>query len=73
MTIRTAQRPLDRYAVVRGVEIAVGATREGVPLVSIRPGGSRSGVQNISDPDVVRQLIADLTEALPHLEAPGGE
>ncbi len=69
MTIRTAQRPLDRFAVVGRVEIAVGATREGVPLVSIRPGGSRSGVQNIKDPDVVRELIADLQAAVTHLEA----
>lgn len=70
MTIRTAQRPLSHYAVVGGVDLAVGTTDKGVPAVSIRPSGTRSGVQNITDPEVVRQLITDLNNVLVYLEPP---
>lgn len=67
MTIRPAERPLSHYAVVGRVDLAVGTTDKGAPAISIRPSGSRSGVQNLTDPEVVRQLIADLSEALEHL------
>jgi hypothetical protein len=65
--IRNAQRPLSHYAVVGGVDLAVGTTDRGAPAVSIRPSGTRSGVQNITDVRVLDQLVEELNQARQHL------
>ncbi len=65
--IRPALRPLSHYAVVGGVDLATGTTDKGAPAVSIRPSGTRSGVQNITDVVVLDQLVEELNQARQHL------
>ncbi len=67
MTIRSAERPLSRHAVVGNVGIALGTTDGGQAAVSIRPSGSSSGVQNITDLVVLDRLILELGQARQHL------
>lgn len=70
MSIRDAQRPLEG-ATVQDVEVILGEDRDGRQVVSIRPSRIlRSGVLNIREPGVLRDLIGELSTALAYLSNP---
>ena len=66
--VRHAQRPLVGPR-VGPITVILGKRRDHSAVVSLSPRmPSRSGVIPVDDPDVLRELIADLQDALAHLE-----
>lgn len=69
MTARLAERPMTGIP-IRSIEVRVGFAPSGAPRAAM-DSNSRSTAYPLSDPEMVRNLIADLQEALEHLQ--GGD